>query len=598
MLVESAPATFRNEPEDLVVALTPEACYELDRRGIPYKLTTDFGTDEAIAALEPEHWREQLEWIEALDETIAAHVPATKRWRFGAATLDALALKRLVDPVRLRALELDAVLGSCDVVLLHRRDSAEPPVTSRVLSLLASARGLAFGERIVDAPEPEALPPVVHPLPSRGILDRLKASVRHRLRRAPVPRKEYPPPQSRLTLLFADFGYDLPYLLARARERGHRCLRVVGDAVIEEGGEPAEVARVPTEGDEADWAAAAATVSSPEHPLWAWPNGWVAGVPLADVVRPAVVRWLETTMPRIAARAASFDELLKTEHVDFVVAANPGEPDVLAAAAVTAPPALSVVVDHGHRAHASALFDLIILRHVDHDFCATDELARYMESRRARYSHPTAELHVGSYLWRVNAALSPSQAPPAPVPAGKPVVVYALAATGGDARYLNGEWFSDGWYYRLCREIVDVLARHPEIHSVVKLFPADGIVRNPIDLYVRDLGLAHVVSSRAPLRAWIPWADRMIFDYPSTGLYEAAAAGVPYLALLYARHAYRPGAVEQLGSGAVPFVEPAEAARAVESFVSDSGATAPRLEPEGEEILLTLERLAAAREPL
>jgi hypothetical protein len=84
----------------------------------------------------------------------------------------------------------------------------------------------------------------------------------------------------------------------------------------------------------------------------------------------------------------------------------------------------------------------------------------------------------------------------------------------------------------------------------------------------------------------------MVFDYPSTGLYEAAVAGVPYLALLYRRHGYRSEAVEQLGLAAVPFDEPAEAARAVDSFVAAPSVTAPRLDPEGDEILLALERLA------
>jgi hypothetical protein len=593
VLVEHAPGTFRTEPDDLVVALTAEACYPLDRQGVPYKLTTDFGTDAEIAALEPLHWQEQLAWIDALDEVIAAHVPATKTWRFGAATLHAYRLKLLVDPVRVRALELEAMLGSCERVILHRRASTEPSPTSEVLSLLAHERGLEFEERIVDVPELEDAPAIVSSSPPAGLLERVETRLRLGYQRLFGAQRRRPEPaESQLTLLFADFGYDLAYLLTRARERGHRCLRVVGDAVVEERADRAEVARLPTERVDPSWISVAQAVASPDHPLWAWPNSWFPGAPLADVLRPRIVDWLERVMPRIAARAASFDGLLRAENVDFLVAANPGEPDMVSAAAVTAPPTQSVLVDHGHRAHASALFDLIMLRHVDHNFCATAELARYLESRRALYDHPTAELHVGSYQWRANAALSRSGEPPEPVPTRTPVVVYALAATAGSARYLNGEWYSDGWYYRLCREIVDVLALHPEVYSVVKLFPGDGVARNPIDRYVDDLGLDHVVSSRAPLRTWIPWADRMIFDYPSTGLYEAAVAGVPYLSLLYRHHRCRPEAVEQLGAAAVPFTEPAEAARAVESFVAARVVTAPRLDPEGDEILLVLERLA------
>jgi hypothetical protein len=587
-----------------VVALTPEACYELDRRGVPYKLTTDFGIASQLAELEPVHWQEQLRWIDTFDELIAVHVPETKRWRFGAATLYAFNLKTLVDPVRIRALELSLLLETCDRVILHRRAAIEPPitvprifegpsVTSRVLPPLAQARGMEFEERITQTAELEPAVALATSTASPEPLDRLQARVRRVYRWMSGAQRGRPAPAEHpLTLFFADFGYDLTDLLARAHERGHRCLRVVGDAVLEEGVDRVDIAHLPTEGADAGWISAAETVAAPDHPLWTWPNGWIPGVPLAEVLRPRILYWLEEVMPRIAARAGAFDRLYRTETVDLVLGANVVEPDVLAAAAVAAPPVQSALVDHGHAAFAPEVFDLIMLRFVDHNFCATAELARYMQSRRTLYAHPTACVHVGSYQWRRNVSLSRPAKPPQPVPEGKPVIVYALTATSGNGQYLNSACYIDGWYYRLCREIVDVLAHHPEVYSIVKLFPGDGILRNPIDLYVRDLGLEHIASSREPLRAWIPWADRIVFDLPSTGLFETAAAGVPYLALLYAHHRHRPEAVEQLGQAAIRFTTPSEAVRAVESFVAAPAVTGPRLDPEGDEILLTLERLA------
>jgi len=599
VLLEHVPATFSLEPDDTVVAMTPEACYELDRRKVPYKLTTDFDVDGRLAALEPGHWREQLEWLESLDELLVSQVPETGRWRLGAATLYGFNLKTLMDPVRVRALEVDSLLDSYDRVLLHRRPEGglllrEPSLTSVVLPLVARARGIDVEERVdADAPALSLPAPASSAENEVRLLGRLKGLPRripNLLRRSRSARTR--PRARRLTLLFADFGYDLTFLLPRARERGHRCLRVVGDTVVEEGADRTQVAVLPTEGADTGWAAAARILDSPDHPLWSWPNEWLSGVPLADLLRPRVRHWLEHVMPRMGARAAAFERLLEREGVDLVLGANVVHPDVPAAAAVTVGPAQSVLIDHGHDALAQELFDLIMLRQVDHDFSPTSEFAAYLESRRSLYARPTAEVHVGSYRWRESASLSRSGGPPRQPRRGEPIVVYALTATAGSARYLNSAWYSDGWYYGLCRTIVDALARHPEIFSVVKLFPGDGHLRNPIDLYVEDLGLEHVVSSREPLRAWIPWADRLVFDLPSTGLYEAATAGIPYLALLYAHHRHRAAAVERLGPAAVFFTEPDEAARAVDAFVSAPTVTAPRLHPEGEEILTTLEELA------
>jgi hypothetical protein len=606
VLVEHVPDAFRAEPDDVVVALTPEACYELDRRGLDYGLVTDFGIDDKLAALAPVHWQEQLSWIDTFDELIGVHVPETERWRFGAATSWGYNLKTLMDPVRIRALELDSMLDSCDRVLLHRRAEPDPPVsprllfqgpsvTSLVLPLVAGARGIACEEQVDEEAPPLGLPaPPSTPEQHSGLLERLKGPLRRgRQATQRVGSASTRPKARRLTLLFVDTGYDLAYLLTRAREQGHRCLLVVGDAIIEEESRStAVIADLSAEGADTGWSSAAEAVARPDHPLWKWPNGWLADVPLADVLRPRILFWLSEVMPEVATRAASFERLLRDQSVDFVLGANIVSPDVVTAAAVTAHPVQSVLVDHGHAAIAPELFDLILLRYVHHNFCASNELADYMESRRALYTYPTAAIHVGSYQWRANTALSRSGRPPLPLPEDRPVIVYALTATAGNGQYLNNAWYTDGWYYRLCRAIVDVLARHPQLFSVVKLFPGDGLMRNPIDLYVDDLGLDHVVSSRAPLRAWIPWAERIVFDYPSTGLYEAAAAGVPYLGLLYTHHQHRPGAVSQLGPAAIHFTELDEAARAVEAFVTASNVTAPSLAPEGEEVLATLEWLA------
>jgi hypothetical protein len=610
LLLEHVPATFRPEPGETVVALTPEACYDLDRRRVPYMLTTDFGVDAELAALEPRHWQEQLGWIASLDEAIAGEVAATRRWRFGAATLYAFDLKRTMDPLRVQAVELGSMLDACDHITLHRRAEADSPgpfhlafrgrnARSRLLPLVAGVRGIAFEERVDD----EGPAPVTPVLETRATTESSAWAVRVRRRLAARLRESHGRVRGArstqaganasgdLTLLFADSGYDLEPLLTRARTHGHRCLRVRGDTVIEEGEGRTEVARLPTEGADSDWDSAAETIASSGHGLWNWPNEWLPGVPLADILRPRIVAWLREVMPRVAARAAALEELLRSERVDVVLGANIANLDVVTAAAVTARPTQSVLIDHGHDAFEQELFDLIALRYADHDFTPTSEFARYLRSRAPLCDYPTAEVQVGSYQWRSNAAPTRAEQPPYPLPGDRPTVVYALTSTAGDARYLNSAFYADGWYYHLCREIVDVLARHPEVFSIVKLFPGDGNVRNPIDLYVDDLGLDHLVSSRVPLRTWIPWADRIVFDLPSTGMYEAAAAGTPYLALLYSGHRHRPEAVDLLGPAAVQFTEPAEAAHAVDAFVGAETVTAPKLVPEGEEILTTLERL-------
>src|SRR5262249_34462831 len=127
ILVEDCPQPIELEPDDHVVALTPQACYCLGRAGIPYRRVDELAPETELAALEDRYWEEQLAWLGLLDELLPKELP--ERRPGGLATTCGLRLKRPVDIVFIRGFELASLLETGpDRVLLWRRALPEPPL--------------------------------------------------------------------------------------------------------------------------------------------------------------------------------------------------------------------------------------------------------------------------------------------------------------------------------------------------------------------------------------------------------------------------------------------------------------------------------------
>lgn len=637
LLFEECPAGLDHGPHDLLVALTPLACYQLTRLRKPHAVPSDFASESVLAGLEDRYWEEQLEWLDHLDQLLWREIPALEQRGIRAASLYGYFLKISLDILFIRGFELAALLDQgYRQVILWRREVVEPPldstllfrgpsVYSRLLPQFCRARGMGYQARAV--PGPSAVPAVRRPGTMFGV------PVRHRARRLlhdiaqfreaairTVGLSRRPDPGPRLTLLFRTTGYDLGPLLRAARGSGHRCLLMDGDRVVDvtglvrrtvtAGGAPdPRSAASDRSGDASEWTDAAHRTTAPESTIWRWPNAWY-DLPLSEILAPRLAYWMTSVVPRLAALTDRFVRLLRDEQIDFVVAPHIADLSTCAAiaAARTLPRSRSVHIEHGDSLLALKVWDLLNLFHFDDYFVPHAEVAAYFRSRRECYARPTAQVHVGSYRWQSHGRRA--RAPQMAVersrrgaangdpgrrrgsPPPRPIVVYLLTGTGGDARYLNSAWYPDPWYYQLQTRIVDVFAGRDDYTFVVKLFPSDGHILNPIAEYVRDLGRKHIRVSRAPFTRWLPRADRVIIDFPSTGLYETAVAGVPFHLLLHAKFRFRPAALEPLRPWTTIFTQTQEAVQAVEQFLRGDVTRGQVLHPEGADILRTLEGLA------
>jgi hypothetical protein len=601
VLLEAVPDALQRAPGDQLVALTAEAVYELERRGIEHLVLADIVDEAALAATEDEYWREQLEWFDLLGAELAARMPETADWTLPLPYYFSYQLKSALDIVFIRGFEISALLRrEPDAVVLWRVDAPDPPldeddlsflrgpsVLSRLLPAFCERAGVAYEEHRVAAERSGAAvaPPRRDWKPGAVVARGLDVAMRlaSSLRRS-----------DRRTFLFLSTAYDLRDVLRRARRRGHRCLILEGDAVFDISGvRRREVGRVEsrfTEGDEL-----ADELTSPASPLWRWPDSW-HGVPVSELLASRLRRFVATIAPRLGADANALSRIYASLDVDVVLIPYlmSSRQGAAAAAARLSPRTQSVVIEHGDGVFDADEFDLSLLLCFDHVFSGDRELADYYERRRSASAYPLAQVSIGSYRRQRVARESRGRRgkPPVPVAGARPLAVYVVSAAGGDHRYLNSAWYSDAWYFQLQARIVEALARQTDYDVVVKTFPAHHVA-GPLADYVADIGAAHMISSSVPFRRWLPFANRVVLDFPSTALYECALAGTTYLALVQDHLKVRPEAVASFGSSLQAFRSIEDAVDRVESFLRDPAWRSPAIEPPATDLVDELERLAA-----
>ena len=629
VLVEACPEAFSPEAGDDVVASSHEACFRLDQQGIAYRIADDLGSEAALRAWEDAYWDEQLAWLDALDAQLRQRLPDLRSLPVGPAVLYGYYMKAALDRAFTCGVEATTLIrhGYDRVTLWMTADASSPlllgqgllpkTVQRSVWAQMCAHRGIPFEERCVPS---EAMRDCQAVLPLSGRLRTGGRRIREQLQRTCWSVDGWAArgrPRRRLTLLFLDTQFELDRAISVARRAGHRCLVLDGDVVREVGwtGRSFHMpsrARPAASREARRWADVAATLCASESPLWRWPNAW-CGCPMDSVLAPELRSWIASCLPETVRLRSAFQDLYAREAVDFAVASLLSHRMHFPAVAACGQPGTtqSVLVAHGEGWDVAKAWDLHELFPYQHYVVSSHELADYFESRRRVYARATAQVHVGASRWLQYARLRRRprwylqrwdrpislriNRPPIDLPAGRPVAVYVTAWPQHEFRYLNKFDYADTWYYRFQRAVLTTLASMTDYTIVIKPFLMQNLAGSAVELALIQQA-SNLCVSRTPFSAWLPWADRVIFDLPSTSLFEAALAGVPFHLLLYRHTVLRSVIAEQFAPWLTVFDDPEEAAAAVRRYLSRPLSGLPQVQPEGPDLVALLSSLRRDKE--
>lgn len=527
-----------------VVALTPEAGYELERCGTSPLYADDLVQPRAVEALGEENF-ERLERLCTVGDELLGKLLGERDRDFQFHRASVFQLKTLFDAFTFRIREIEAVITALDPVEVHyfRDDVPDLPanmlytresIYARVVPIVAARRG----RRVV--PHPALLQG------GRG-LSRSPGSWLHaRLRSIPSLRR------LRLwwTILrggpaLALRGGPTPLVLFLGRAYGAYHLMQCGlaagysSAIWEPwmDGDPLEPRRL--------WKRDRVRSVSAEL-VFVGQRAWDAicgsnvirrlwsqdGYDLFQLAAQKLEHHYLRAFPAALGTYRAARAFLAEPHRVAVVApyvADPGTAAVAQAAHAAAVP--MVIVQHGEY----GLRPMRIQRYLDFD--VADYTLTYGDGVRdfvTRAGRRTRAVSVGSIELD---ALRGRLADPGArsrilagfdLPVGATVVLYALTNLDGNQRYLSWRQFSDVAYFRIQRRVVDLLAEFPTVHILLKLHPNPDCPVSAIVEYVRDRGYPRFhVQGQGAFADLLPAASAVVLDFPSSTLVQAALTNLP-----------------------------------------------------------------------
>lgn len=600
--IETYSSSITMEADSHVVALTPKACYQLDKAGIGYSIIDDYYTMEEMLASEDEHYAFQISWLHAFDQLLWQSIPELKEIDLKPASLYYPYIKAyILDPLYIRCYAVSAAIKAIQPKeLIFVLDEPKPSslnitledksqnLYSKVVSLVCKRNGIEFITISVESQKTDEVKSIRNDV---TVLNKVKRTLNSSSLTIRVPQTSYQRirfvksylrrRQSRKTsgsqklsiIAIRSKANIWPDVLTDILRHGHNCYLLRDNDVLqlsllrEKRFRDMGIDSIDGTDETGNvWQQTADLLD--ESDLITQLCEWCQ-LNVFDIALPKLKFFITDICPEISKYYKSFLSLFHDERYDLVISSfMMGPVDHAALAAANHEGLTTVHLDHGCDAysvkfrtiHAFENFSVFISpskeikeswqewckkKDIQSDhFCSPHQFSSIERTRqlRTRQIHPTNK---------------------------RQRIIYLNGFFTGDSRLrMERNFRPDTWYFRFQRLLVDYFATKTEYTFVWKGLPQSDKNFNPIPNFIADNEFDNIEIATNPFVEHLLSADRVICDRPSTGFYQSIIAGIPTMSLYWGSHAIRPSAIEQFGNTLKPFTDITEAKQHIDEFLN------------------------------
>ena len=574
-LVEAYSTDVEFEENSLVVALTPEACYCLDKAGMKYSIIEDYYDEADLLANEDEYYESQRKWIVRLDEFLQGSVDELRELRLRLGALYYPYLKTFfLDPLCLRCFTLRRLFEGVEpssVTFVSRQCEEIPLVIrwqpsgrsyySQVIPILCRNEGIPLTKVLLDQREMATRKTTsIHRGGNPAI--RLARTLYERnatLRRMhfaykyfserPFPKLENGEGLNILILKTVHIGVGF---VIDAVKRGHSAYQLSDNSILKYstlGAKRCLHLRAECAGEAPDsdnagiWENTASRLE--DHDLVRWVNE-KCQLDVSEIVLPKLGHFVSRVCPETLSYFKLFVQFYREVGIDFVITPHMVSPVEFAAiAAANLNDVNTVCLSHGDSVLQNKYAWLLDLEDFKIQICSNILAKEYCESL-CKASNLSTELHVSphrlSNVKRIGRLRATRESR---IRKGR--IIYLPTMFMGDSRRLERGHYPDTWYYEFQKSLIRHFATMPEYTFVWKGFPADRLY-NPIPHFIMDSDFGNIEIATNLFVEHLLSADRVICDFPCTGFYEAVVAGVPTMSLYHETFEVRKSDLEHFRS--------------------------------------------------
>lgn len=580
LVEEDSPALHCQEGK--AIALSPWAAQSLKSRGVPYQILEDFYSEIELRAGEDAFFEKQLDWFRQLDTFLNERIPLSRENRWSLASVHLNRMKYLIDSLIIRLSIAEKFLdraGPSALVFAGTGAGEEPPASlyefnrhdrwsyAPLLKALAIKRQIKWAEK-QSAPSLQAAPQASSGQFSRSWMRQAK-KIRNLFFYGKQARRVHPG-TSPLRFLFLDAGVaSMDDLIRDCIRNGHSVYlkqekNITALHSLKEERwtleTPAPVLTLPeTERLERDFHDSNLGRSfSTEF-----------AIDLCPFLKPCWHAFFHSLLPGVLDETAQVSGFLKKHRIDAVVSrASVGRnypPALLAAGGLGIPR-----ICFQHSAGPADMKDWVFdeLAFFDFNFAMSGPLARYFQAQNQPRYPDCKVLESSPILNRFSGCAKEAGASEKRKPEK---LLYVPVKLAGGMSHFNTMFYPMTWYFEYQTKILSYLASRTDYSIIYKHAWKQEWADRSVIPWLKQLGARNITLVQGLYSDFIEGADRVFFDYPSTGLFESAAYGLPVLALHHAAMKIWPPMQEVFGPSLQEFRTPEEAVKILRDYLDRPG---------------------------
>lgn len=305
-----------------------------------------------------------------------------------------------------------------------------------------------------------------------------------------------------------------------------------------------------------------------DRQLWSWLSA-EAGCDVSPILKPYFRNFLRNQCASFLKRVRDLSAAYTRQKIHFLIARGIGEVAAIALNAAQVAKVKRVCFQHASFAldlKDAPMDDLALF---DYFFASDSEAKKYYsrlaecdylkDSKVFESSHYLQSLEAKCRLFNENRIQKKR----------RPLrVLFLPKKFSGSLVRFNTTIYSLPWYYEFLKQLVAFFAEQHDCMFIYKHFPYNQEwAEKSIIPYLRKFHARNIFVENKPLFYYLDKTDRVLMDYPSTGLYEAAAAGLPVLSLSWDVFKKRDSAFRMFGASIQTFSTFEEAKVRIRNFL-------------------------------
>lgn len=301
--------------------------------------------------------------------------------------------------------------------------------------------------------------------------------------------------------------------------------------------------------------------------LLCWADRW-APFKLGDLLKPYFEHLITEEIPRVFSETLQLKDFYKSEGVAAVISrATVGKnyPAALLAAGAMGIPRVCFQHSVGPLNMKSWVDDELCF--VDRNFAITTPSEHYFktQSRQADYQH--CQVHeYSNYLFHFKKMFRKKRR----AEGKKPILLYVPCKLAHGLTQFNSPLYPMTWYFEHQTKMLTFLNSQTDYEIWYKHTPGQKWAETSLLPFIHSAGLRNVTVKTGLFSDYAGDADRVLFDFPSTGAFEAAAVGLPFLALVHETVCVWPEMNRVFGKSLQSFSDSQGAAEKVRGFLATS----------------------------